>query len=436
MTLKTRRFLFLTLSVSFLIVGATLILYSAGVRVEWKTLSFVRTGGIYIESDPTDVQVKLNGSIVKKGTGLLQTGVFINNLSPDRYRIIVSKNGYLDWQKETDVLPQTVSVFNKIVLVPLKAPERIGESTPDFYVKNNHLVLNNDGGLSYNDKKILGTEVVKLQNSGSVITRSVKTGNYYFSSLSDLNSSLNLSLTFNNLKESKLELPGVVNISKIEPLEYNDRKFIVKTESTLYSLDIERLTLEQIATGVKDFALAKSDLFWIDNKNYLFRYNLPLRNREDTLITLPITSPIIKFEVSPSQDALGILEDNDTLTFFDKKRMQSKKLGNARDFSFSYNSKFLSFLDVGGKIGIYRLDADRLVEMDPVPNANFKNLAWYRDDAHLFLEDNGTLFFAEIDEEKPQNIYPIGLEVKKYVYDKLTNQVYFSNPSGLFKREI
>jgi hypothetical protein len=121
MTLKTRRFIFLSLIALFLVAGAGLVFYAQGWRLDWKTLAPVRVGGIYIRTFPAEARIFLDGKEVRNQAGLIQSGTFIQNLFPKSYRLTVTMPGFQTLERNVAVKPSLVSQLEKLVLTPAAA---------------------------------------------------------------------------------------------------------------------------------------------------------------------------------------------------------------------------------------------------------------------------------------------------------------------------
>ena len=89
MPIKVRKILFLTLTIIFVLMGTILVLYSRGARFDFKNWEIVQTGGIYLKTEPVDVEIQVDGEPVKNKSGLLQSGTLINNLKPGTYKIFI-----------------------------------------------------------------------------------------------------------------------------------------------------------------------------------------------------------------------------------------------------------------------------------------------------------------------------------------------------------
>jgi hypothetical protein len=107
MTLRSRRILSLLAAATFLIVVPPLLLYTTGYRIS-RDFSITKTGGIYISSPKSGSEIFLNNKLKKK-TNILQSGIFIQNLKPKTYSVLVGKEGYWPWHKNLEVREQFVT---------------------------------------------------------------------------------------------------------------------------------------------------------------------------------------------------------------------------------------------------------------------------------------------------------------------------------------
>ena len=73
------------------------VLYSLGYRIN-SDLSLKKTGGMYIYSPVSGSEIFLSGELQKR-TNLLQSGVFIENLIPGKFQVLVAREGYFAWSK-------------------------------------------------------------------------------------------------------------------------------------------------------------------------------------------------------------------------------------------------------------------------------------------------------------------------------------------------
>jgi hypothetical protein len=112
-----RKILFLLLFFLFLVLSPIIVLYSQGIRFDFKKKRFTQTGAIYLKVIPKEVEVYLNGKYFKKTNSLSGT-LRIKNLIPGKYLIEVKKEGFFSWKKEAEVKEKLVTEFVEVVLFP------------------------------------------------------------------------------------------------------------------------------------------------------------------------------------------------------------------------------------------------------------------------------------------------------------------------------
>ena len=98
------------------------VLYSLGYRFD-RNFVLRKTGGLYIASDVSGSEIFINGEFERR-TNLLQSGVFVQNLAPNKYKVLVAREGYLGWSKELQIFSRFVSEA-RAVLVPAETNGKI-----------------------------------------------------------------------------------------------------------------------------------------------------------------------------------------------------------------------------------------------------------------------------------------------------------------------
>ena len=114
MTLKKRRIILILCTLFFLAALPVILLYSLGYHLNSK-LQLVKTGGIYISSPVSGSQIFVDNKLEKE-TNILQDGLFLENLKPGTYSILVGKQGYWPWAKELKVKEQFVTEARALIL--------------------------------------------------------------------------------------------------------------------------------------------------------------------------------------------------------------------------------------------------------------------------------------------------------------------------------
>ncbi len=131
----------------FIIITPILILYATGYRLT-DTFSLGQTGGLYISTNQSGVQIYVNNKFIKE-TGIFQKNIFIQNLKPGTFVIETRKEGFISWKKELKVYSETVAeartfmLPNNIVLneilpfvdvegTPTSSPATLKTKNPEF----------------------------------------------------------------------------------------------------------------------------------------------------------------------------------------------------------------------------------------------------------------------------------------------------------------
>src|SRR6056297_945502 len=122
MSAKTRFTLFIICFLIFIIGAPSVILYSRGYRFDIENRELTKTGGFFIEVEPTRTDIYLDGKREKR-TDLFFGSSFIKNLIPKKYNIKLVKEGYHAWKKNLEIKEQTVTEVTNVSLIP-KNPEQ------------------------------------------------------------------------------------------------------------------------------------------------------------------------------------------------------------------------------------------------------------------------------------------------------------------------
>ena len=400
MPVKIRKILFIASIFTFVLMGAILILYSRGARFDFSSWEIVQTGGIYLKTEPADVEIQVDGEPVKNKSGLLQSGTLINNLKPETYKIFIQAQNYHSWEKEIRVASSTVAVFDGIILFPKQKAELAASPTDKFL----------------------------LELKGEPVSDS---------RLAELSS------LFNQLKESQLRLPGPVPINKVSPYPYNDRKFIIMTDRALYALDAEKRAVSQVSSRAKDFTFAGNEVFWFDDKG-LFSFNLILRNQSQ--INFPQELKVAewhKIASSPSGEIVAILRKDNELVIWNRSTAKVTSLGKGiTHFVFSPDSKKIAFATETGSLNVYGVkngaqEEKYILEGISNPWIGITGFSWHEDNNYLFLEDNERkLYFVEVNDYPPVNVVEAATQIKNFIYSKDDGSLYWEDAQGVWRVKL
>ena len=107
MTKRTRKMLFIASAAIFVAAVVPLLMYTAGYRLT-SELKITKTGGLFITAPQVNSDIFVD-NIFKKKTNFLQNNLFIQNLTPRSYSVLVAKEGYWPWFKKIEVEPKMVA---------------------------------------------------------------------------------------------------------------------------------------------------------------------------------------------------------------------------------------------------------------------------------------------------------------------------------------
>lgn len=124
MPLQKRRFYFYVFTVIFFLVIPFIVLHESGYRLG-ENFKFVKTGGVYIYSPEPGSEIYLNGDKIEE-TGFFLKDFFVDDLKPDKYSILISKEKFWPWAKNVTIKEGMVA--EAIAFLIPKDPE--GEIIP------------------------------------------------------------------------------------------------------------------------------------------------------------------------------------------------------------------------------------------------------------------------------------------------------------------
>ncbi len=113
MTQRTRRILYLSFILIFLIIAPLLMMHTAGYRYDWSRKQIIKTGVLTVKSMPSGASVFLNNNNTYQ-----KTPATISNIYPGTYNIKLEKDGYLSWEGVLAIDNDSASNIENLVLFP------------------------------------------------------------------------------------------------------------------------------------------------------------------------------------------------------------------------------------------------------------------------------------------------------------------------------
>lgn len=291
MTRKTRRFIFYTFIVLFIVLAIGVILYAQGYSFDWQKKSPIATGAFYFQSYPKDADIYVDNEYKGK------TNKYIKRLFPGEYDIKISKPDYHDWQKTLKIDSKVVTEARNILLV--KKDPLINQII-DYNVRYLSFSNDNKKAIYLTDK---ATKEIDPTKQKIADPREIPTYSKFALRLLDLtndtdiqiNSSMpnlkNLSNLFwsnDNKKIALSFLSGdyyVLNLDQIKPINFND---LIKSLSNYKIYNVKNLS----------FHPHSSDKMYFYFENNLYSIELNYSNPyESLLISSPTISGILAYTI-------------------------------------------------------------------------------------------------------------------------------------------
>jgi hypothetical protein len=428
MLFKTRRRFFYLLFLVFVILGAYLLVNAQGWVLDVKNFRIVKTGALFLKYSPTDAAVRINGKASDVSPGLFSTGVFVSKLIPGRYEVELSRADYSPWKKTLDVGESVVAAESQINLWPDKfilSPVTTS-SYKDFWLSGEGAVFQTtDGAFRWDGLDLRGQKITFVETGSNLVVMN-DGKNYLLSALGDSETPVNLT---NLIGSAPLRLFA-------HP--FSSGKLLIAMKNALFSFDSSKNTSEKLAsaTSTSKAAASNNEVFLLDKDGQVFSFNLFLRTGNVFGKGLPTNADM---RTVPSGSLLFFLKDNGLLSAYDRSLDKFEDLDrNVRNFFTSPDEKKVVIAGKNGSLSVIALE-DYYLDLQIKKGDRWyifpagepvSDFSWLNDYPGYGLAlRNGELLLAELDSRKPQNIYPITENVKKFFVQG--NDLYILKSDGV-----
>jgi len=370
MTLRIRRFLYISFILLFLIISPLVCLYASGYDLNFKNLALQKTGMLILDSSPRGAQVTVKSEVNNFNLSTIVSKIFlisdkiytpakIKKLIPGEYTINIQTAGYWTWEKKLSIAPGDSTFAENIKLFKNDTPVLASQG------KINLTIISNNGNYMLLDR---GRDAILL-------------------SLSDVN-----------------ELwPMVKNNLKTEPAWSTDDKKIL-VGSNVYN--INDLLLDNNAepfNNLSDFISTSSKMIkwgYGNNIYYIINNNGKGRKNNTELIEVNIDAKSSKtiftdkiiLDYLPSGNRLITIEKsnrNSLLNIYNSNNFKLTRTINLPAGDYSFKKTFNNYLilsDSNNNIYILDPEADeQSVLKNKLENAD--NLIWVDKEKIVYYND-------------------------------------------------
>lgn len=123
MTKTTKRLIFYSAAVIFVLLSYAVILYAQGYKYSFSEARFFRTGSIFVKANE-DAEVYIDDKFLNS-TSFFGNSYMISGLLPGQYTVHLQRDNFSSWQKKISVEEGLVSDFSKILLLPKSGDEAV-----------------------------------------------------------------------------------------------------------------------------------------------------------------------------------------------------------------------------------------------------------------------------------------------------------------------
>ncbi len=265
MQLVLRRIIFYVSTVVFLVTAPLIIGYTAGYRYHFKQHRIVKTGGLFVATDPKDATIEINGTLRNE-----TSPASILNLTPGDYDVRVTKNGYWPWAKRLPVESERMTFASAIVLFKNQLPTLVksGDITDAALTSRDNTILYRSGDDTINEVWMQrGTSSTLLWRSSGkprTIGSMTRAGNVLM--VDGITSGPVLISPDKNV--TPFDLSTLAPPPFLKPLfDLNDQNIVYGlTKGTLTSVNTKTRVVRPIAPEVRDYLPTKDGILVISEK--------------------------------------------------------------------------------------------------------------------------------------------------------------------------
>lgn len=452
MTRTRRRTYFFLLVVIFFLVAPAVTLYSQGYTFNLTSLTFNKTGAIFVSTSPKGIRIFINNTLeTVTGDTIFSQGKLISHLVPGTYDVRIEKDGYFPWEKTLQVDPQLVTEARNIFLVPRETtPVVIDEKVSDMIASASNAKIayvKSDGAaiLDVSSPKIIPL-ITNLQEKVGKM-RFGADENYLLIESFLKNKVRKYLLNTTSGETADIQEDELNPFVKMRQYPQSEPKVIaLAADRTLYWVDTrsaeEKTT---IAVHVVNFEIFGDKIVYATTEPTIF-YQKDLVSGLTVQLTQTPAAPF-----GPSSTIIrsrggfiAYVDDKKSLYLYDNDQGIFQKIAdNVSSALFSDDDKKLAWQN-SKEIWVYYLKDTAIqpkkTKGDTELITRFSKpigpLAWFSyDNEHILFVADGKLKLVELDGRDKRNMYDI-TDVKKptkVMYNNFDDFIYFLDDQTLKK---
>lgn len=444
MSPRLRAFLFYICFFLFIVAGAYLFLILQGFTFDWHSMTFQRTGGIFVRFHPRDATLTVHQKTYHNSWNPISSGILIRNLPPGSYSISVSRPNFFSWVKHLTVQSGLVTPASSVRLwptAPFSSSSLYSNHIKDFWLTSRGpVLLTEDANIVFKDYTLKGNQVVFTHPDFDIVVTSFH-NTFYITDLDEPRAAINAQDLFASLL--KQQLPHL-SPQTIESFSYSvafPSQLLLLTSSHVFSLHLPSMNLSYIFAGDKlsHIASTQKEIFLIQATSTLVTLRPSLRS---TSITPLDIAPISGMFPSSHTNTILFLTRARTLIAYDRTTGSfSPLMDNVRLVSLSPAGNRVLFTSSSSQtLYIYYLDEydtdfkrtqGSLDAISSTLSSTPQSISWIPSVLnYAFFLHNSSLSVGDLDPRPPMNTYYLLSGVTKFDFTHTT--LYTLSAEGNF----
>ncbi len=432
MTKRTRRAVFYALLALFPVLGAGIVLYAQGWRLDLATWRAAKVGAILVRPYPADASITLDGKPVANQASFLSESTVISGLFPGNHDLMLAAPGYRNWSEEAAVLPSLVTEFKHAVLVP-SAPASITTSSVEQFAVGSAgapLIQTTAGAIM-----LAGTTTTVAR--GAIVSASADLQTFIYRTAAGMYEWRNVAAgTSANLSAALARGGADVRSLITLAVDRSDATlFVALSSNRLWTFDAARGTtalIDRAPTGAAFGApLASSPalLAWSQFRanagvSAIVLYNRSAKTLAGSSSTVPARTLELQW-INPS--LLGVLQSDGLLYAYDINAGQFKKIADdVKQFAAAPDGSAVATLEHRSFEVIPFADTQTYHRFNLPDVASASEVIWYEDADHLFVVYPDSVSFLDLADAGLQNLVSIAKGTRP-LYSPDKNVLYLIN---------
>ncbi len=450
MTITHRRIIYSFFIFCFLVILPLIYLEALGYKYNFKQNSFQKTGIIFIESKPKDVEVYLNGELVDE-----KTPTKIDDLLPNSYDLKIEKQGYFSWHKKVKVLPDKVSslqyirLFKKDQDIELVAERQYDEIAYN-YNANLLAAVVNDPNKNSSRIDIFESNQDKLLNTYKINSL---VNDFYFS---DFGERLIVYTTDDGVyKINTRQTNNLINVKnllnttdgKLENLKvdkFNSKIIEFIADGKYHRFNTQTKQALDYPIELLNYVTQNNQIYFIKRQglNNLFLNKGNLNSRQYQKLTTLQDGRSYNFKIA--NDDIIILQDSQNNLIIWQSASQTKKIISSVEFAKWDRNMMEMIYGTGNELWVYRPLADKFNDFALITRSSqgITSADWFIPNTHIFYSTPDKLKLVEnfIQNRLSLILKDNLVDIKNVVFNESDGKIYFTgaldSQEGLFSLAI